>query len=191
MKISRRILLRMRNISDKIVDKIRKTILDSITFFWGGGNLVVYVVMWKNVVDTDHRWQYNTMYALFILGNYRYIHTLRISFTYCFSKGKVVTSGAFMVKKTAVLTECFCDIIIIIIIIIQPLGRSGQRPEFSQATSMVLVRCILGKFLEVACHCFPPRFRCSHVSTPGASTSSTTWEIPAAEVGIVGEYAVR
>jgi len=55
MKISRRILLRMRNISDKIVDKIRKTILDSITFFWGGGNLVVYVVMWKNVVDTDHR----------------------------------------------------------------------------------------------------------------------------------------
>ena len=50
-------------------------------------------------------------------------------------------------------------IIIIIIIIgigIQPLGRSGQRPEFSQATDMALVRCILGKFLGVACHCFPP-----------------------------------
>ena len=39
---------------------------------------------------------------------------------------------------------------------IQPLGRSGQRPEFSQATGMALVRCILGKFLGVACHCFPP-----------------------------------
>jgi len=36
------------------------------------------------------------------------------------------------------------------------LGRSGQRPEFSQATGMALVRCILGKFLGVACHCFPP-----------------------------------
>ena len=35
---------------------------------------------------------------------------------------------------------------LIIIIGIQPLGRSGQRPEFSQATGMALVRCILGKF---------------------------------------------
>ena len=47
-------------------------------------------------------------------------------------------------------------IIIIIIIGIQPLGRSGQRPEISQATGMALVRCILGKFLGLACHCFPP-----------------------------------
>jgi len=45
---------------------------------------------------------------------------------------------------------------ILIIIGIQPLGRSGQRPEFSQANGMALVRCILGKFLGVACHCFPP-----------------------------------
>ena len=61
-----------------------------------------------------------------------------------------------------------------IIIGIQPLGRSGQRPEVSQATGMALVRCILGKFLGVACHCFPPLFRCSHFSPPGASTSATT-----------------
>ena len=27
-----------------------------------------------------------------------------------------------------------------------------------QATGMALVRCILGKFLGVACHCFPPLF---------------------------------
>jgi len=47
---------------------------------------------------------------------------------------------------------------IIIIIGIQPLGRSGQRPELSQATGMALVRCNLGKFLGVACHCFPPLF---------------------------------
>ena len=63
---------------------------------------------------------------------------------------------------------------IIIIIGIQPLGRSGQRPEFSQATGMTLVRCILGKFLGLACHCFPLLFRCSHFSPPGASTSATT-----------------
>ena len=36
-----------------------------------------------------------------------------------------------------------------------------------------------------ACHCFPPLFRCSHFSPTGASTSATTWEIPAAEAGTV------
>ena len=47
------------------------------------------------------------------------------------------------------------DIIIIIIIIIgiQPLFRCGQSPELSQVTGMALVRCILGKFLGVVCHC--------------------------------------
>jgi len=49
------------------------------------------------------------------------------------------------------------------IIGIQPLGRSGQRPELSQTTGIALVRSILGKFLGVACHCFPPLFRCSHL----------------------------
>ena len=48
-------------------------------------------------------------------------------------------------------------IIIIIIIVIQPLGWYGQISEFSQANGMALVRCILGKFLGVVCHCFPPR----------------------------------
>ena len=53
-------------------------------------------------------------------------------------------------------------IIIIIIIVIQSLGWFGQRPELSQATGMDLVRCILGKFLGVVCHCFSPAFRRSH-----------------------------
>ena len=94
-------------------------------------------------------------------------------------------------KTRNVLAVIIIIIIIIIIIGILPLGRSGQRPEFSQATDMALVRCILGKFLGVVCHCFPPLFRCSHFSTPGASTSATKWEIPAAEVGTVGENVVR
>ena len=46
---------------------------------------------------------------------------------------------------------------VIIIIGIQPLGRFGQRPELSQSTGIALVRCILGKFLGVVCHCFTPR----------------------------------
>jgi hypothetical protein len=46
--------------------------------------------------------------------------------------------------------------IIIIIINIQPLGEFGQEPETSQATGIALIRCILGKFLGVVCHCFPP-----------------------------------
>ena len=48
------------------------------------------------------------------------------------------------------------SVIIIIIIGIQPLGRFGQRPELSQSTGIALVCCILGKFLGVVCHCFPP-----------------------------------
>ena len=106
-------------------------------------------------------------------------------------------------RKQATATEDFQFRIIIIIIIIiivvvvvvvvgiRPLGQSGQRPEFSQATGMALVRCILGKFLGVACLCFPPLFRCSHFSPSGASTSAMTWEIPAAEVGNVGQNVVR
>jgi hypothetical protein len=55
---------------------------------------------------------------------------------------------------------------IFIIIGIQLLGQSGQRPELSQATGIARVRCILGKFLEVVCHCFPP-----HLDTPTFATS--------------------
>ena len=46
--------------------------------------------------------------------------------------------------------------IIIIIISIQPEGRVWQEPEPSQATGMALAHCILGSFLGVGCHCFPP-----------------------------------
>jgi len=49
---------------------------------------------------------------------------------------------------------------LIIIIGIQPLGQFGQRPELSQATGITRVRCILGKFLGVVCHCFPSLFLC-------------------------------
>ena len=66
-------------------------------------------------------------------------------------------NNMFRPKLSAIVRLYLRPIVIIIIIGIRPLGRSGQRPEFSQATGMALVRCILGKFLGVACHCFPPR----------------------------------
>jgi hypothetical protein len=72
--------------------------------------------------------------------------------------------------------------IIIIIIGIQPLARLGQRPELSQATGMALVPCILGKFLGVVCHCFPPRLevptfptRCPHVRQDAGDPSGGRW----------------
>ena len=81
-----------RNVSDKVVQKIKTLILYSITY---SENRTVFEIMWKNMVQPGR---------------------------------------------------------LIIIIGIQPLGRSGQRPELSQATGMALVRCILGKFLGVVCH---------------------------------------
>jgi hypothetical protein len=57
-----------------------------------------------------------------------------------------------------------------------------QEPEPSQATGMALIRCILGKFLGVVCHCFPPRLdvptfaaRCLHVRNDVRDPSSERW----------------
>jgi hypothetical protein len=62
------------------------------------------------------------------------------------------------------------------------LGQFGQEPEPSQATGMALVRCILGKFLGVVCHCFPSRLdvltfaaRCLHVCNDARDPSSERW----------------
>ena len=61
-------------------------------------------------------------------------------------------------------------ILTIIIISIQPESRFWQEPEPNQATGMALAHCILGSFLGVGCHCFPPPLdvltfasRCLHV----------------------------
>jgi len=49
--ISRSIFLRMRNVSDKVVEKIKTHILCSITFFFSPENRAVYEIMWKNIVE--------------------------------------------------------------------------------------------------------------------------------------------
>jgi len=61
----------------------------------------------------------------------------------------MVLSLCKQVSGRVLLNHDWLDITIIIIIGIQPLGRSRQRPELSQATGMGLVSCILGKFLGV------------------------------------------
>jgi len=43
-----------------------------------------------------------------------------------------------------------------LLLVFSPWASFGQESELSQATGMALVRCILGKFLGVVCHCFPP-----------------------------------
>jgi len=69
----------------------------------------------------------------------------------------------------------------LLLLVFNPWAGMG-RDQSCQANGMDLVRCILGKFLGVDCHCFPSLFRRSHFSPPGASTSARTWEIPAAKV---------
>jgi hypothetical protein len=50
MSTSRSVLLKMRNVSDKVVEKIKTHSLCSITFF---ANRAVYEIMWKNMVEPD------------------------------------------------------------------------------------------------------------------------------------------
>ena len=54
--------------------------------------------------------------------------------------------------------------------------------QLSQATGIALVRCILGKFLGLVCHCFPPLLdvltfatRCLHVRHNARDPSGGMW----------------
>jgi hypothetical protein len=91
MIISRSILLRMRNISDKLVQKMKTHILYSVNF---SGNCAVCDIMWKNVVRTDRQaTNDNTtrrvQFACWITWSQK--HTLRVCNTYRFSTAIQVT----------------------------------------------------------------------------------------------------
>ena len=70
---------------------------------------------------------------------------------------------------------------------IQPQRPGWQEPESSHVTGMALAHCILGKFLGVVCHCFPPPL---DIPTYAARCAMTL-EILAAKGGTVGEKFVR
>ena len=60
-------------------------------------------------------------------------------------------------------------------------GRVG-RNQSSHSTGMALAHCILGKFLGVVCHCFPPPLdiptftaRCLYVCNDAGGPSSERW----------------
>ena len=76
----------------------------------------------------------------------------------CFFSVRILYRSEQILSDLKLWCNCCCCLSISLIVVgIQPFGRFRQRPELSQATVMALVRCILGKFLGVVCHCFPPR----------------------------------
>jgi hypothetical protein len=78
MFISRSVLLRMRNVYDKFVEKIKTHILFSVTFL----NRVIYEVMWENILDPDR--QQMAIWPMRIACRIpKATHTLKISITYC------------------------------------------------------------------------------------------------------------
>ena len=65
---------------------------------------------------------------------------------------------------------------------IQPWRPGWQEPEPSHVTGMALAHCILGKYLGVVCHCFPPPLdvptfaaRCLYVRNDARDPSSERW----------------
>ena len=88
MIISYSILLRLRNVWDRICRGNQNTHWWSVTSFW---NFAVYEIMWKNAVDPDRSQINNNMaHALCILNNWGYRHPLRICSAYCFSTATMV-----------------------------------------------------------------------------------------------------
>ena len=80
------------------------------------------------------------------------------------------THTSLYIPSLSISTSAYNQYIYIIISSIQPEGRFWQEPEPSQASGMALAHCILGSFLGVGCHCFPPPLdvptfasRCLHV----------------------------
>ena len=107
--------------------------------------------------------------------------------SYCSSFTEDQLRTLVLPEASFTMLEFFCYSCYYFIIGIQPLGRFGQRPELSQSTGIALVRCILGKFLGVVCHCFPPRLDVPTFATRCLNDR----EFLAAEGGTVGENIFR
>jgi len=83
---------RMRNVSEKVVDKIKTRILCSVTSF--SENDAVQETVWKNMVQPD-RSQIVILYSAEKMKECR--HTLMIFITFCFSTTAVVMLKHFNV----------------------------------------------------------------------------------------------
>ena len=78
----------------KVVGKTKTYSLCSGSFFWVE-NRAVCGKMWKNTVESDHRWQYGvrTLHA----GQISYKHTLRTCNTHCFSTATLIARARLCV----------------------------------------------------------------------------------------------
>jgi len=96
MITSRSILLRMRNVSDKIVEKIKTHVLCSIIYFLKLRRLRDNVDKYcRAVQDTDD----NMAHAHCMLDTSVYRYTLRIRNTYCFSTTTMVERTRLIVTS--------------------------------------------------------------------------------------------
>ena len=89
MTIYRLFLLRIRNVSDKFVHKIKTHILPFNKFFRKSCSLRDNVE--KFCTDRGYKWKYNTRYAQFLMVNNGYRDKLRMRHIYFFSMAKFVT----------------------------------------------------------------------------------------------------
>jgi len=86
--------------------------------------------------------------------------------------------GAFLVRYIRFLSSSFIHSFISI----QPWRPGWQEPEPNHVTGVALAHCILGKFLGIVCHCFPPPLdvptfaaRCLYVRNDARDPSSERW----------------
>ena len=97
MFISCSVLLRMRNVSDKICRENQKAHFIFNTFFFRKS-----CRLWDNVEKYSRRgqatWRYITARALCMLSKYGYRHTLIISSTYFFSAARVVSERTSILR---------------------------------------------------------------------------------------------
>ena len=142
----------MRIIPGKVVEKI-KTQFKCINSF---ENPYVYKIIWKKygitrqAIDVNkllrrkggiclaYNWGQNTRTRSGLLN------------TYSFSMATVVKWP----RLTLHYTHNPCSIHHSLVFSLE--GRAWQEQEPSHVTGMALAHCILGKFLGVVCHCFPP-----------------------------------
>jgi hypothetical protein len=110
--ISRSFLVRMRNISDKFVEKIRTHIFVLTTFFFYE-NLAVYELMCKRygrprqITDDNIIW--HTCFACSVTKSYT--HTLAICNTYCFPRQQSLRERVSMWRLCVHCLPCSCHIL--------------------------------------------------------------------------------
>ena len=112
-------------------------------------------------------------YKLYANTPQNYVITLRLS-----CQGRVSVTRFFVLHSLELFRSQFMHSFFSI----QPQRPGWQEPEPSHVTGMALAHCILGKFLGVVCHSFPPPLdvptfaaRCLYVRNDARDPSRERW----------------